>query len=966
MGRDTELVIKINGDIKGYQDALKSVTDETKNLQKSLKKIAKTGAVAFAGFAGAIGLSTAQFAEFDNGLRGVKTLLDESSFSTKTLDEGFQDLSKGALQALSDFPLTLESINKSLFDIVSAGIPAAQAIDVLGSTSRLAVAGITDSATATDAVTSALNAYGLSAKESEAVAAKFFTAQKFGKTTIQELGQFFGRAASTAAAYGVSLDELLASTAAMTVGGIKTAAAMTAIPAIMVNIAKPTQDAKDEAERLGIEFDSTALRAQGLAGFLDTLTAAQGFNKASIEKLFSSVEAQKGIFALTGGSADKFKETLNALSDSQQILTTFTEAYETQSQSLKNEVKVLGNNFQALGILIGKDLAPIVSELAKVMTGFLKFLQENPALATFISKALIAGTVTAGLTTVVGLGGLAFLKFRGILKITTLALKADRAAKRAAALATWGLGTATKSATKSTNLLKFAVKGLIGSTGIGLLIAFLPEIIQLFQWAFGGATKTVEEEKEKQRKLLEENNKETKKEEEKHGQEIIDAQSKVTDTKLQKIKDENERIRAMLDGLEKEEVNFLKRRQDIQRKAAEAEKETDQGRKDAALENVKLLSKQLLKEEELTAEKRNDIEVDRILKQIVRDQKEEEAAEKRIQNLKNENELLKAGLDDLGQKELEFLKRGQELANEKLEAQKNTNDKERELALENVQLKNDELFEEEIDFLGRLHDLEAEQAEIEAAVQAELDALSTEKRKALQEAELEDIKRTFETKEKIRSKAVKKELIDQRKENELRAKEEEQFGEIIATTKAFFRKDEFTNAQTAAGQLAQLQQSENATQKTIGKAAALVQIGLNTQKGAIAAYSALAGIPVVGPALGAAAAAALVAFGIERAAKVQAAQAGGLVAGTGFGDRVPFLLEPGELITPRQNFEEVITAVADQRATRREAEGVTEPTPEEANQQEILVGFDGEEAADVLTIRQNEQTFLGVSQRIAI
>ena len=189
-------------------------------------------------------------------------------------------------------------------------------------------------------------------------------------------------------------------------------------------------------------------------------------------------------------------------------------------------------------------------------------------------------------------------------------------------------------------------------------------------------------------------------------------------------------------------------------------------------------------------------------------------------------------------------------------------------------------------------------------------------------------------------------------------------GQVSRLCIAFERSEEFQNAQAAAAALIQLSRSENEGLKAIGKAAALVQIGISTHKGAIAAYAALAGIPIVGPALGVAAAAALTAFGLERAAKVQGAQNGGVVAGTGFGDRVPFLLEPGELITPKQNFNEVINAVANQRIIERE-QGEVSPEEEELAPLRVDIGFDGEEAADVLTIKQNEQNFLGTSQAIA-
>ena len=73
--------------------------------------------------------------------------------------------------------------------------------------------------------------------------------------------------------------------------------------------------------------------------------------------------------------------------------------------------------------------------------------------------------------------------------------------------------------------------------------------------------------------------------------------------------------------------------------------------------------------------------------------------------------------------------------------------------------------------------------------------------------------------------------------------------------------------------LAAMSKSKNKDLANIGKAAAMYQIAVDTPRAAMAAYAALAGIPLVGPGLGLAAAAAVVAYGAERMADVQGAEA---------------------------------------------------------------------------------------------
>jgi hypothetical protein len=94
--------------------------------------------------------------------------------------------------------------------------------------------------------------------------------------------------------------------------------------------------------------------------------------------------------------------------------------------------------------------------------------------------------------------------------------------------------------------------------------------------------------------------------------------------------------------------------------------------------------------------------------------------------------------------------------------------------------------------------------------------------------------------------------------------------------------DRFHTFEKGMDALAKMQDSKHKELAAIGKAAAIVNIGIDTARGAIAAYTSLAGIPIVGPALGAVAAAALVAYGAEQVSRVnsQHLAEGGIVRAT--------------------------------------------------------------------------------------
>jgi len=93
-------------------------------------------------------------------------------------------------------------------------------------------------------------------------------------------------------------------------------------------------------------------------------------------------------------------------------------------------------------------------------------------------------------------------------------------------------------------------------------------------------------------------------------------------------------------------------------------------------------------------------------------------------------------------------------------------------------------------------------------------------------------------------------------------------------------------------------------QSAVFKAAAIGQALVNTYASAVAAYKAMAGIPVVGPALAAAASAAAVTAGLANVAAIKSTNMGGVAHGgmEYVPNEATYLLNRGErVLSPRQN-----------------------------------------------------------------
>lgn len=182
-------------------------------------------------------------------------------------------------------------ITSAMYGLISAGVEAEKVGSVMDTVGKLAVGGVTDFATAGDGLTSLMNAFGVAAENTGAIADSMFVAMKRGKTTIGELSNSLGQVAPMAAKAGMSIDDMLGSIATATLSGLGTSESATGLRATLQAIMQPSEQAKKMAASLGIQFDEQALKAKGLRGALEDVMRATGGNADQMGALLGSVEA---------------------------------------------------------------------------------------------------------------------------------------------------------------------------------------------------------------------------------------------------------------------------------------------------------------------------------------------------------------------------------------------------------------------------------------------------------------------------------------------------------------------------------------------------------------------------------------------------------------------------------------------------------------------------------------------------
>ncbi len=311
-----------------------------------------------------------EIVEFEDGFTDILTLL-----SVAEIEEFGQKLEKGAIDTMKKFGLTSRDVNKALFDTVSAGINAANALDVLDAAGILATAGATNLKIATDGLTTVINAFGIEATEGENVASAFFSAQKYGKTTVEELATSVGKIAPVMKNAGVSYQETLSMMAELTKNGINTAEATTYLKSAFSSLIKPSIDAEKVLRKYGVPVGAVEIESAGLAKTLNALNNVVVNHKNEVASAIPNVEGMTAVLSLSGKNLMDFNEILTNVNSDIGGSSSLMQAFGIKTETAAFKMEKAKAEMKAVYLEMKENLYPIIQIVITSVTLFTNFMK---------------------------------------------------------------------------------------------------------------------------------------------------------------------------------------------------------------------------------------------------------------------------------------------------------------------------------------------------------------------------------------------------------------------------------------------------------------------------------------------------------------------------------------------------------------------------------------------------------------
>lgn len=389
---DGKIIFQYVGDTSGIDSANDTAEAKAKAGADKLGAVTKKSALVIGAALTAATVAAFKFGTaFETSMAGASTLFGDTNVNMDAL--------KGKMLDLSDSTgIAADQLGNTLYNALSAGVPVSEdmgdALTFIEKSAKLAKGGFTDVDTAMSTTIKTMNAYNMDMSETDRVQKILMQTQNEGIVTVGELGSVLAQVTPTAAAMGVSFEQVGASIAVMTSQGTPAAQATTQLNQLIAELGKSGTTASKgfEAATAGTEYAGKSfqqLMADGvpLNTILDLMGGYADKNGLSMIDMFSSIEAGKAALAISGENAQSYTDALEAMGTEADVVS--DAASKIDATAAEKFDKVLNYLKNTAINLYENALKPMIAVLYDIAT----WLVEHKDAATVIAIGIGALTV---------------------------------------------------------------------------------------------------------------------------------------------------------------------------------------------------------------------------------------------------------------------------------------------------------------------------------------------------------------------------------------------------------------------------------------------------------------------------------------------------------------------------------------------------------------------------------------------
>lgn len=351
---------KFLSDAERAKNSTKDIESEFDKLGGTVKSvesiIVKSFAAIGAAVASGLGAAVNVGSQFEASMSQVAATMGMTADDVANGSADFEKLSAAAKEMGETTKFSASQAADALNYLALAGYDTEQAISTLPTVLNLAASGGMDLARASDMITDAASALGLSIDDMSLFADKMAKAAQSSNTSVEQLGNAILQIGGTAKNLAGGVTELNTALGILANNGIKSAEGGTALRQIILNLTAPTEKAAAYMEELGLKVADAAgnvrplneifrdldeiLQSRGITGSADKIKA--------LSQIFDArqLKSANALLSNYGESWDRLYEKIdNAEGAASQMA-------ETMETNLRGALTILGSTAEGFGITV--------------------------------------------------------------------------------------------------------------------------------------------------------------------------------------------------------------------------------------------------------------------------------------------------------------------------------------------------------------------------------------------------------------------------------------------------------------------------------------------------------------------------------------------------------------------------------------------------------------------------------------
>lgn len=351
---------KARGVLRDYHGQTVTVGQGLKNLQNNLTRIAKFG---FLAVAGAATYAIKQAGDFQAQLNTINTVAKVNESALGRIGAGIRQMARDTGASTSD-------LTASYYDLLSAGIKAADAQNVLTQANHLAIGGLSTNTEAVNVLTTAINAYGGDASKAKEYTDQLAMAINLGKVKASEIAASFANVALIASKYSIGVNEIAAAYATLTAKGMAAGDVTTYMRQTINSLIKPTSALKALEKQTGKSYIAIAGK-KGLVVALQMMVDDAKKAGIDVATLTGRIQAQQFIAGTTGASLQSYLDALNKVNNASKDGGEAMKQFQIRQQGLNYSLDRLKAVARDTAITFGMDLLPSVKNVSDALYNLL-------------------------------------------------------------------------------------------------------------------------------------------------------------------------------------------------------------------------------------------------------------------------------------------------------------------------------------------------------------------------------------------------------------------------------------------------------------------------------------------------------------------------------------------------------------------------------------------------------------------